>query len=644
LVKLQSSCSNKKDKKNKINKTMEKGHISVQTENIFPIIKKFLYSDQEIFLREIVSNAVDATSKLKTLVAKGEIKADVDDLIIDITLDEKAKTLTISDQGIGMSEAEVKKYLNQVAFSSATDFLKKYKDEANIIGHFGLGFYSAFMVADKVEVVTKSYKKSVKSVKWICKGDPAYEIGEGDRKQRGTDIILHISDESKEFLEKARIQTLLDKYCKFLPVQIRFGTKTETEWTGEGDDRTAVETEVDNLINNPNPAWKKKPAKLKDEDYKAFYKELYPFGQPPLFWIHLNIDFPFDLTGILYFPKLTNQLEVQKSKIQLYSNQVYVTDDVKEIVPEFLTLLHGVIDSPDIPLNVSRSYLQSDSNVKKITSYITKKVAEKLAKLFKKDREEFQNKWPEIGTFVKYGMLTEQKFHDKAIKFALLQNLENEFFTVEEYKEKVKATQTDKHNKIICLYTNSPQEHHSYIESVKSYGYDVVKFDNIIDNHYMQHIESKGTDITFVRVDSDTVDNLVQKEETRESVLGEKEQEKIKGFFEAAFGNTNPGGQLEMKALSPEDHPVLITKPEFMRRMKEMQSMQGMDMSMMPDSHNIVVNTNNPLIAEKLLKMKGADRKASFASYLYDLARLNQNMLKGEDMNKFIERSLEFVK
>ncbi len=620
---------------------MEKGQISVQTENIFPIIKQFLYSDQEIFLRELVSNAVDASSKLKTLVSKGEVSADIDNLMIDITIDKENNTLTISDQGIGMTEAEVKKYLNQVAFSSATDFLKKYKDEASIIGHFGLGFYSAFMVADKVEVVTRSYKKSGKAVKWVCEGDPQYEIGKGEKKQRGTDIILHISDDSKEFLEETRIQHLLDKYCKFLPVQIRFGTKTETTYEGEGDDRTSIETEVDNLINNTSPAWKKKPAKLKDEDYKNFYNELYPFSQPPLFWIHLNIDFPFDLTGILYFPKLNNSIEVQKNKIQLYSNQVYVTDDVKEIVPEFLTLLHGVIDSPDIPLNVSRSYLQSDSNVKKITSYITKKVAEKLAKLFKKDREEYQSKWSEIGTFVKYGMLTEEKFHDKAVKFALLQNLSNEFYTIEEYKEKIKATQTDKHDKIICLYTNNPQEHHSYIESAKNYGYDVVEFNNIIDNHFMQHLESKVGDMTFVRVDSDTVDNLVQKEESRESVLSEKEQEKVKGFFEGALGDG--GGFLSMKALSPEDHPVLITKPEFMRRMKEMQSMQGMDMGMMPDSHNVVVNTNHPLIAEKLLKMKGAERKEGFASYLYDLARLNQNMLKGEDMSKFIEKSLSFV-
>jgi len=620
---------------------MEKGQISVQTENIFPIIKQFLYSDQEIFLRELVSNAVDASSKLKTLVSKGEVSTEVDNLMIDISIDKENQTLTISDQGIGMTEAEVKKYLNQVAFSSATDFLKKYKDEANIIGHFGLGFYSAFMVADKVEVVTRSYKKSGKAVKWVCEGDPNYEIGKGERKQRGTDIILHISDDSKEFLEETRIQNLLDKYCKFLPIQIRFGTKTETSYEGEGDDRTSIETEVDNLINNTSPAWKKKPTKLKEEDYKNFYRELYPFSQPPLFWIHLNIDFPFDLTGILYFPKLNNSMEVQKNKIQLYSNQVYVTDDVKEIVPEFLTLLHGVIDSPDIPLNVSRSYLQSDSNVKKITSYITKKVAEKLAKLFKKDREEYQSKWSEIGTFVKYGMLTEEKFHDKAVKFALMENLSNEYFTIEEYKEKIKPIQTDKHNKIISLYTNNPLEHHSYIESAKNYGYDVLVFNTMIDNHFLQHLESKVGDITFVRVDSDTVDNLVQKEETRESVLNEKEQDKVKNFFESALGQN--GGMLSLKALSPEDHPVVITKPEFMRRMKEMQSMQGMDMGMMPDSHNVVVNTNHPLIAEKLLKMKGAERKEGFASYLYDLARLNQNMLKGEDMSKFIEKSLSFV-
>jgi len=621
---------------------MEKGHISVQTENIFPIIKQFLYSDQEIFLRELVSNAVDATSKLQTLSSKGEYKDELGELTIDIKLDDKKKTLTISDRGIGMSEAEVKKYLNQVAFSSATDFLKKYKDDASIIGHFGLGFYSAFMVADKVEVVTKSYKKSAKSVKWVCKGDPEYKIGEGDRKERGTDIILHISDDSKEFLQKDRIQTLLDKYCKFLPIQIRFGTKTEYEWEGEGEDRKSIEKETDNLINNTKPAWKKKPASLSEEDYKSFYNELYPMSQPPLFWIHLNIDFPFKLTGILYFPKLNNSIEVQKNKIQLYSNQVYVTDDVKEIVPEFLTLLHGVIDSPDIPLNVSRSYLQSDSNVKKITSYITKKVAEKLKRLFNKNREEYQDKWSEVGTFVKYGMISEEKFYDKAKAFALFQNLKGDFFTIEEYKEKISKKQKDKHDKIIHLYTNSPSEHHSYIESAKNKGYDVLKFDNIIDNHFIQHLEQKLSDVTFVRVDSDTTDNLVQKKRKAKSVMEEKDQDKVKELFSTALGEE--GKQIEMKPLAEADHPVIITKPEFMRRMKEMQSLQGMDMGMMPEMHNIVINSNHPLISEKLLKMKGKEKKERFANYLYDLARLNQNMLKGEDMSKFIERSLEFIK
>ena len=626
---------------------METGNISVQTENIFPIIKQFLYSDQEIFLRELISNATDATSKLNTLASKGELKGEIGETTIDIILDEKKKTLTIRDQGIGMSEAEVKKYLNQVAFSSATDFIKKYKDDASIIGHFGLGFYSAFMVADKVEVITRSYKQSAKPVLWSCKGDPKYKIGPAEKKSRGTDIVLHISDDSKEFLEKSRIQGLLDKYCKFLPYEIRFGTKTEYSSEGEGEDQKSVETEVDNIVNNTKPAWKKKPSKLKDEDYKAFYNELYPYSQPPLFWIHLDIDFPFNLTGILYFPKLNNSIEVQKNKIQLYSNQVYVTDNVSEIVPEFLTLLHGVIDSPDIPLNVSRSYLQSDSNVKKITSYITKKVAEKLQRLFKKDREQFESKWSEIGTFVKYGMISEEKFHDKAKKFSLLKSLDGKFYTQEEYKEKISANQKDKHDKIICLYTNNAKEHHSYVESAKAYGYDVLDFDNVIDNHYMQHIEHKGGEFTFVRVDSDTVDNLVQKEESKESVLSDTQQEKVKTLFTDSLGDMK-GGNLDLKALSPTDHPVLITKPEFMRRMKEMQAMQGgmagMGLGDMPESFNVVVNTNNPLIADRLLKMKGKEKKEAFVSYLYDLARLNQNMLKGEELSKFIAKSLEFAK
>lgn len=618
------------------------GNISVQTENIFPIIKQFLYSDQEIFLRELVSNAIDATSKINTLSRQGVAKGELGELIIDIKVNKEQKTITISDRGIGMTEEEVKKYLNQVAFSSAEEFVAKYKDDASIIGHFGLGFYSAFMVSDKVEVVTQSYKDA-DAVRWTCDGNPEYAIEAAERADRGTDIILHVSEDSTEYLEDSKIEELLTKYCKFLPYPIRFGTKTETTYEGEGDDKEEIKTEVDNVINNTDPLWKKSPSALADEDYKDFYQELFPFTQPPLFWIHLNIDYPFNLTGILYFPKIVNNVEVQKSKISLYSNQVYVTDNVKEIVPEFLTLLHGVIDSPDIPLNVSRSYLQSDANVKKITSYITRKVADKLNSLFKEDRKAYEEKWDQIGTFVKYGMLTEDKFHEKAIDFTLLKNLDGEHFTLEEYQEKVKANQTDKHDKVIYLYTNQPKDHHSYIEAAKSYGYDVLEFDNIIDNHYMQHLEHKVGDVTFVRVDSDTADNLVQKDEDRTSVLSEKEQEKVKTIFTDALGDMK-GGNLELKALSPDDHPVLITRPEFMRRMMEMQAMQGMDMGALPDSHNVVVNSNHPLIAERLVKMKSADKKAGFATYLHQLALLNQNMLKGEDLSRFINRSIEFIK
>lgn len=620
---------------------MSKGKISVQTENIFPIIKKFLYSDQEIFLRELIANAVDATSKLKTLDARGDVKGEVGDTTIEVLVDKAAKTITIRDKGIGMTEAEVEKYLNQVAFSSAEDFIKKYKDEASIIGHFGLGFYSAFMVADKVEVFTKSYKKS-SPVKWTCEGDPEYFIEKADTKPRGTDVVLHVSDDAQEFLEEARIETLLNKYCKFLPIEIKFGTKTETTWEGEGDEKQEIKTEVDNIINNPRPAWKKTPRSLKEEDYKSFYNELYPYSRPPLFWIHLNIDYPFNLTGILYFPKLNNNFEVSKNKIQLYSNQVYVTDDVKEIVPEFLTLLHGVIDSPDIPLNVSRSYLQSDSNVKKITGYITKKVAEKLASLFKKDREDFQAKWPDLGVFVKYGMISEEKFDKKAQKFVLLENIDGEFGTIEEYKEKIKATQTDKHDKLIMIYTNNPTEHDSFIQAAKNRGYDILKFDTVIDNHFMQHLEQKLGDVTFVRVDSDIVDNLVQKDEVKESVLSEKEQEKVKELFVSEVGDK--GGSVETKAMSPEDLPVIITRPEFMRRMMEMQKMQGMDMAGMPDHYNIIVNTNHSLIAEKLVNMKKAEKKTAFVKHLYNLALLNQGMLKGAELTSFINNSINFLK
>ncbi len=620
---------------------MTKGNISVQAENIFPIIKKFLYSDHEIFLRELVSNAVDATTKIKTLSQKGDFKGELGNTQIEVKINNESQSLHIIDRGIGMTEEEVNKYLNQMAFSSAEEFLSKYKDDASIIGHFGLGFYSAFMVADKVEVITKSYQDAP-AVKWSCDGNPEFELEPYDKAERGTEIILYINEENKEYLEESRIRELLNKYCKFLPIEIKFGTKTESTWEGEGDEKQEIKTEVDDIINNPRPLWKMKPTDLVDEDYKNFYNELHPFSQPPLFWIHLNIDYPFNLTGILYFPKLNNSFEVQKNKIQLYSNQVFITDDVKEIVPEFLMLLHGVIDSPDIPLNVSRSYLQSDGNVKKINSYISKKVAEKLNSLFKEDRQEYNNKWKEISTFVKYGMISDEKFEEKAKSFVLLKNLNEEHFTIEEYKDKVKATQTDKHNKIICLYANDNKAQHAYIKAAKEYGYDVLEMDTVIDNHFMQHIEYKGHEMTFVRVDSDTPDNLVQKDEKKESVLSETEQDKVKEIFSTSLKNLG-AGQIELKAMSPSDHPVVITRPEFMRRMKEMQALQGMDMNMFPDSHNVVINTNHPLVADKLLKMKSADKKASFANYLHDLALLNQNMLKGEQLTEFIDRSLEFL-
>ena len=620
---------------------MQKGTISVSTENIFPIIKQFLYSDQEIFLRELVSNATDATSKLKTLASKGIVKGEIGDITIEIIINEDDKTLTIRDKGIGMDEEEVMKYLNQVAFSSAQEFLETYKNESSIIGHFGLGFYSAFMVADKVEVVTKSYKEESEGVTWICTGNTEYILEKNDKKDRGTDIILHISEDSNEYLEKNRIQGLLDKYCKFLPVEILFGTKTEYTTEGEGEDAEQIETEVPNIINNTSPAWKKTPKDLTNEDYINFYNELYPYSTPPLFWIHLNIDYPFNLTGILYFPKVSNTLEVQKNKIQLYSNQVYVTDDVKEIVPEFLTLLHGVIDSPDIPLNVSRSYLQSDRNVKKITSHITKKVADKLNELFKKEREDFEKKWDDIGVFVKYGIVSDEKFAERAMKFTLLKDVEGNYFTMEAYKEKIKELQTDKHEKQILLYTNAPSEHDSFIQTAQGRGYNVLEMTTVLDNHFMQKLESAGQNVTFVRVDSDTVDNLVQKDETKESVLNEKEEESVKTLFTELI--TDAGASVSTKAMSPEDQPIVITRPEFMRRMKEMQAMQGMSFGDFPDSYNVVVNTNNPLVADKLLKLEGEDQ-TNLAKYLIDLAKLNQNMLKGADLTNFINKSLDFVK
>lgn len=621
---------------------MTKGNITVQTENIFPIIKKFLYSDHEIFLRELISNAIDATSKLEAIAGSGEIEGDLGDLTIHVNVDKAAGTITISDRGIGMTEAEVKKYLNQLALSSAEEFVKKYQGKTNIIGHFGLGFYSAFMVADRVEVITRTYKKTPKAVRWVCDGNPEYEMEDHDRKERGTDIILHISDDSKEFLEQDRIEGLLKKYCSFLPFPIQMGMKTDIRWEGEGEDRKKIEEQVPNIINDTHPLWKKKPGKLSDKDYIDFYKQLYPMSPDPMFWIHLNIDYPFNLTGVMYFPKIGNQFDQQKNKIHLYSNQVYVTDEVKEIVPEFLTLLHGVIDSPDIPLNVSRSYLQSDASVKKITGYLTKKVAERLSKLFKDDREGFEKKWDDIGVFVKYGIITDEKFAEKAIEFALLKNTEGKYFTVQEYKDKIKVNQTDKYDRMVALYTPSPELHTSYIKQATDMGYDVLHLYHIIDNHFIQQLEYKGENLTFVRVDSDTPDHLIQKEETRESVLSEKEQEKVKELFASLPGVT--AHQLILRPMAPEGHPVMITRPEFMRRMQEMQALQGMEgMDKMDGHYQIIINANHPLIADKLLNMRSPEKKEKFAAYLLRLAKLNQGMLKGEEMNSFINDSIEFL-
>jgi molecular chaperone HtpG len=622
---------------------MKTGNISVQTENIFPIIKQFLYSDQEIFLRELVSNAVDATTKLKTLARKGEFSGEVGDLTIHVIVDKEAKTLTIRDRGIGLTEEEAEKYLNQVAFSSAQEFIEKYKGEANIIGHFGLGFYSAFMVADRVEVVTQSHKQNTQSVVWSCDGNPSYSIAASEKTDRGTDIVLHISEDALEYLEEGRIEGLLRKYCRFLPVEIQFGTRTETSYVGEGDDEQKIETEVPNIINNPTPLWKKLPAELNDGDYIEHYLELYPNSSDPLFWIHLNIDYPFNLTGVLYFPKLSNNLEIQKNKIQLYSNQVYVTDEVKEIVPEFLTLLHGVIDSPDIPLNVSRSYLQSDKEVKKITGYITKKVADKLHDLFKANREDFNAKWKDIGMFIKYGILSDEKFDERARSYALLCNVDKACFTIEEYKEKIKALQTDKHNKIIALYTNNDAMQDGYIQAAKQRGYDVLFMDQVLDNHFMQHLEHKVGDITFVRVDSDTVNNLIQKDETFESVLSDTEKTSVETIFKTI---ANKDGDVSVTPLSPDDQPVTITRAEFMRRFADMQRMNGQPNMFgdMGDHYNVVVNSNHPMVASKLLALKDGDEQEAFAKHLYQLALLGQGMLKGADLTAFIQSSLSFIK
>jgi len=622
---------------------MSTGKINVQTENIFPIIKKFLYSDHEIFLRELVSNAVDATQKLKTLTAIGEAKGDLGDIKVEVIIDKAAKTLTIRDKGIGMTAEEIEKYITQIAFSGAEEFVNKYKDktpETNaIIGHFGLGFYSGFMVAKKIEILSLSHKEGSQAVRWECDGSPEYKMEDAEKTTRGTDIILHIAEDSEEFLEEQRIDHLLMKYCKFLPVEIKFGTKTESHKEGEKD----VETEIDNIINNPSPAWTKKPADLKDEDYKSFYRELYPMNfEDPLFHIHLNVDYPFNLTGILYFPRIKKQFEVQKDKIQLYSNQVFVTDSVENIVPDFLALLQGVIDSPDIPLNVSRSYLQSDGNVKKISAHITKKVADKLEEIFKKDRADFESKWEDIKIFVQYGMLSDEKFYEKAQKFALLKSMDGTFATLEEYAEKVKVAQTDKDKKVIYLYTTNVEEQHSFIETAKDRGYDVIVFDSPIDSHYINQLEQKLENTSFVRVDADVIDKLIKKEETQISKLSEEEQNTLKPIVE----ETVPKERFTVvfESLSEKDAPMLITKPEFMRRMKDMSAMGGgmAFYGSMPEMHNLVVNSNHPLIS-KILNEKDLDKKKRLTKQTADLAMLSQGLLKGEELTKFIKRSVDLI-
>ncbi|MGB1729833.1 MAG: molecular chaperone HtpG [Crocinitomicaceae bacterium] len=628
---------------------MKTGNINVQTENIFPIIKKFLYSDHEIFLRELVSNAVDASQKLKFFSSNGEFKGEVGDLQVEVILDKKKKTITIKDNGIGMTADEIDKYINQIAFSGAEEFVKKYEGKEGaeqIIGHFGLGFYSAFMVADKVQIKTLSHTKGAQAVQWESNGDPEFTITEIDKAERGTEIVLHITKDSKEFLEKERIEGILNKYCKFLPVSILFGTKTEYIDSPEGEKdedgkvkRVAVD--VPNYINNTAPAWTKKPKDLKDEDYSSFYRELYPmtFDQP-LFHIHLNVDYPFNLTGILYFPKIKENVEIQKNKINLYSNQVFITDNVEEIVPEFLTLLHGVIDSPDIPLNVSRSYLQSDGNVKKISSHITKKVADKLSGMFKKERKDFEEKWNDLQIFVQYGMLSDEKFAGKAKDFALLKNTEGDFFTIEEYKEKVKALQTDKDGKVVCLYTSNEEEQYSFVKKAKDRGYDVLHLDGPLMSHWLQKLETTFENVSFTRVDSDSLDKLIKKDEDIPSKLSKEDEEKLKPIFEETLNKEK--FMVQFESMSEDEAPIIVTQPEFMRRMMEQQRVGGGGMyGAFPEMHHLVVNANHPKIGS-LLEKKDKDQKA-MVKQLTDLALLGQGMLKGEALNSFIERNIEQI-
>ncbi|WP_339664358.1 molecular chaperone HtpG [Maribacter arcticus] len=630
---------------------MATGKINVSVDNIFPLIKKFLYSDHEIFLRELISNATDATLKMKHLTTIGEAKVDYGNPLIEVKIDKEGKKLHIIDQGLGMTEEEVKKYINEVAFSGAEEFLNKYEDSAKdsgIIGHFGLGFYSAFMVANKVEIITKSYKDEP-AVHWSCDGSPEFVMEEAQKDTRGTEIILHIADDSTEFLEDGKIKSLLSKYNKFMPIPIKFGMKTETLPKPEGAKKEdpAPTVEVDNIINNPNPAWTKQPADLKSEDYKSFYRELYPMQfEEPLFHIHLNVDYPFNLTGILYFPKLSNDLNQQKDRIQLYQNQVFVTDNVEGIVPEFLTMLRGVIDSPDIPLNVSRSYLQADGAVKKISSYITRKVADKLNSLFKNNREEFEAKWNDIKIVIEYGMLSEDKFFEKADKFALYPTVDGSYFTFEELQEKIKATQTDKDGKTVILYASDKEAQHSYIETAKAKGYEVLLLDSPIIGHLIQKLESSKENISFARVDADHIDKLIQKEETQISKLSDEEKETLKTELEKVIGEKS-SYTVQLEAMDSDASPFTITEPEFMRRMKEMQQTGGgggmFGMGAMPEMYNLIVNTNNELVSE-ILNTKTAKKKERLINQSLDLAKLSKGLLKGKDLTEFIKRSYEMVK
>jgi molecular chaperone HtpG len=630
--------------------TLEKGSISIHTANIFPIIKKFLYSDHEIFLRELVSNAVDATQKLKKLEALGEFNGELGNLQIEVSFDKEKKTITVKDRGLGMTGDEIKKYINQIAFSGAAEFVEKFKDKGDakdIIGKFGLGFYSAFMVADKVEILSRSYKAAEQeAAHWECDGSTEFQLATATKAERGTEVILHINKDSEEFLDEWRLKGILEKYCKFLPVEIKFGTKDESIEDGvDADGKAKYKTEQrDRIINNTSPIWTKAPSELKDEDYLSFYKELYPFSEDPLFWIHLNVDYPFSLTGVLYFPKVKNDFELQKNKIQLYSRQVFITDEVKDVVPDFLMLLHGVLDSPDIPLNVSRSYLQSDASVKKISQHITKKVADKLQEIFKKDRTDFEKKWDDINIFVKYGMISDEKFYEKAKEFSLFKNVDKQYFTFSEYKDKVSANQTDKEGQTIYVYASDAGKQDSFIQGAKNKSYDVLLFDGVLDSHFINTLEQKLEKTHLKRVDSDTVDKLIDKDAKIESVLTKEEEEQVKSVFEKAINNKS--FSVSVESLSPDDLPVVITMSEFMRRMRDMAKTGGGGgfgfMGTMPDNYSLSVNGNHGII-QKILKADQEDQKVKLAKQACDLALLSQNMLTGSDLTNFIKRSVELV-